>query len=459
MITPPPLARPAGGRRLPGRSHAVALAAALLTACSRLPGLGRPDVFVFDEIYYAEQAREITIWGVERGHTVHPPLGKWLLAVGIRLFGFTPFGWRIVPLLAGAVVVGLTVLAARRLTGSDGLAVLAGTIVATDGIAVVDGRLALLDGLLAVFTTGALTVLLVSVARPLDLPLLRRASVGCGLLLGAALAVKWSAAPLLVVSAAVFLGLVRRIWPAGARRRAEVARLVVALGLVPLAVYTLCYVPTILAYGHSGVRREVCAERESCDDSLLARVEGIAADHWRVARFHGSLRPTNRFAASAATWVIQAHPAGLLLSECAADPDDARDPVCGPGERGVRRIVAVGNPLIWVAGTLALLGCGLLAARRREALLAIPSIWAAAMWVPWVVGGRDGYSFYAVVVVPPLALAICAVIGRLDGRRRQIAAVGCAAICLVGAALLAPSWTGALTDESTLFGWIDRLTR
>ena len=29
-------------------------------------------------------------------HEVHPPLAKWLIAAGIRVFGNTPLGWRIV---------------------------------------------------------------------------------------------------------------------------------------------------------------------------------------------------------------------------------------------------------------------------------------------------------------------------------------------------------------------------
>ena len=32
---------------------------------------------------------------------VHPPLGKWLIALGIRIFGMNPVGWRI-----GAAVAG-----------------------------------------------------------------------------------------------------------------------------------------------------------------------------------------------------------------------------------------------------------------------------------------------------------------------------------------------------------------
>ena len=78
------------------------------TAATRLPRLSTPRAFVFDEIYYAPDAAEMLRRGVEKGGVVHPPGGKWLIAVGVRLFGFTPFGWRFSALVAGCAIVLLT---------------------------------------------------------------------------------------------------------------------------------------------------------------------------------------------------------------------------------------------------------------------------------------------------------------------------------------------------------------
>ncbi|MEY2431693.1 MAG: dolichyl-phosphate-mannose-protein mannosyltransferase, partial [Acidimicrobiaceae bacterium] len=54
------------------------------TAATRLPRLSTPRAFVFDEIYYAPDAAELLRRGVEKGGIVHPPGGKWLIALGIR---------------------------------------------------------------------------------------------------------------------------------------------------------------------------------------------------------------------------------------------------------------------------------------------------------------------------------------------------------------------------------------
>ena len=112
---PPCRARPPTGRlsRQPERSPAiddspawarrdwVALAVVTLGAAAvRLPGLASPSGFVFDEIFYARNACRFVIDTAQCGidelvSGAHPPLGNWLIGIGIRLFGYHEFGWRI----------------------------------------------------------------------------------------------------------------------------------------------------------------------------------------------------------------------------------------------------------------------------------------------------------------------------------------------------------------------------
>ena len=99
--------------------HSLAMAVAVVT---RIPGLGQPGVLVFDEQYYVPGAAEMLQWGAMHGLAKHPPLGWWLIASGIELFGFTPTGWRVASLIAGVATVGAVSAAARRLTGDQRLA-------------------------------------------------------------------------------------------------------------------------------------------------------------------------------------------------------------------------------------------------------------------------------------------------------------------------------------------------
>lgn len=68
----------------------------------------------FDEIYHARTAQEM-IDGQYNYENTHPPLGKFLIGLGVRVFGMTPFGWRIVGVLFGIGMLPLMFLFARRL--------------------------------------------------------------------------------------------------------------------------------------------------------------------------------------------------------------------------------------------------------------------------------------------------------------------------------------------------------
>src|SRR5512141_1069349 len=114
-----------------GRRNAVLLVAVLvLAAVAPLYQLGSPDRLVFDEVYYAQDACSYLGWdeatcGVSsEASWVHPPLGKWLIALGILTLGYDPVGWRVSAAFAGIVTVGLLYLLTRRLTGSSLAAVL-----------------------------------------------------------------------------------------------------------------------------------------------------------------------------------------------------------------------------------------------------------------------------------------------------------------------------------------------
>ena len=174
---------------------------------------------------------------------VHPPLGKWLIALGEQVFGYNEFGWRFSAAVAGTLSVLMLIRIARRMFRSTVLGCAAGLLMALDGFHLVLSRTALLDIFLLFFVLAAFGALVLDrdarrrrwlraleggldpsrpgrAGRP---PAAGGPGRGGGsppaVLLGCACAVKWSALFFVPVFALLVL-----VWEVGARRTAGVRR-------------------------------------------------------------------------------------------------------------------------------------------------------------------------------------------------------------------------------------------
>ena len=224
----------------------------------RLWKLGTPHAFEFDETYYAKDAWSLWHFGYARDYidndggvankhilagqttglwkpdasmVVHPEVGKWLIGLGEKTFGFTPLGWRVVPAIVGTLLILVMIRFVRRLTGSTLLGCIAGVLVCFDGLAFVLSRLALLDIFVAFFVLCAVHCLVLDrdwyrarMARlvpgqieegwgPVRALLFRPWLLVSGICWGLACGSKWEAAYPLAA-----FGVLVVAWCAGARR-------------------------------------------------------------------------------------------------------------------------------------------------------------------------------------------------------------------------------------------------
>src|SRR4029453_11637057 len=112
-----------------------------------------PARVFFDGGYYAIQACEYIFGNGPPCHAeaglpltgVHPPLGTWLIAGGIKIFGFRSGGWRVASLAAGTLTVVLVFLLARRVLRSTLAATVASGALAFDALHFIHSRIAMLD--------------------------------------------------------------------------------------------------------------------------------------------------------------------------------------------------------------------------------------------------------------------------------------------------------------------------
>ena len=98
----------------------------------------------FDEIYHARTAYE-HIENVSPYEISHPPLGKLILSVGIRLFGLVPFGWRCMGTLFGVLMLPAIYLFLKKMFGGTLIPACCTAVLASDFMHFSQTRIATID--------------------------------------------------------------------------------------------------------------------------------------------------------------------------------------------------------------------------------------------------------------------------------------------------------------------------
>jgi dolichyl-phosphate-mannose-protein mannosyltransferase len=162
----------------------VTLAAAIF----RLPGLGYPPEEYFDEVYHAKTALEY-LQGQPPTEWVHPPTAKLLISVGVALFGYEPWAWRLASALAGTLLAPVFLVLAWRVTPTERAAFLATTLLLLDGVYLVQSRVAMTNIFAVLFQVlSALLVLRAAIPQRLSAARMTWAGVALGL----ALSTRWT---------------------------------------------------------------------------------------------------------------------------------------------------------------------------------------------------------------------------------------------------------------------------
>lgn len=444
--------------------------ATLIAAVIRLTGLDNVRTLIFDETYYVKDAWSLLTLGYEgtwpqnydptfaagdtsglsatASYAVHPPTGKWIIALGMKLFGQAdPVGWRITTAICGVITVLLLCRLAYNLFRNPALTLIAGLFLATDGQAIVMSRTSILDGFLTMFALAAFLCVVKDQqsARPRLMRTLRewdrvtaprsgwrdlRAflllrdrrgfAVGpnagnrpwllaAGVLCGLAGSVKWSGIYVLAL-----LGLfvaIREItarWAAGHPSPVRGALLADVWW-----AFILMVPPTILTYIASWFGWFMHPRAYGHGRSGISGFGGALADLWlyhrEMWRFHNGLETPHTYQSNPYTWLAQIRPTSFHWANGEA--------VTGcPSGNCATNVVALGNPILWWIGigALMLVVWGTFYYRNWRAGVILTGY--LALYVPWLgYAHRTIFTFYTVAFAPFVALAVAWMIGLLAG--------------------------------------------
>ncbi|KQP01657.1 dolichyl-phosphate-mannose--protein mannosyltransferase [Leifsonia sp. Leaf264] len=475
------------------------IAVTLLAAVLRLWNLGNPHSLVFDETFYVKDAYTLLRNGVEStwpddadarfnagdtdiynsdgSYVVHPPLGKWIIALGLAVFGAgDSFGWRISTAIVGILAVLLITVIARRLfRGSTLIGVIAGFLLAIDGHAIVMSRVAILDNSIMFFALLGFGAILLDRdwnERRLTLWLDRRRAsdpdagswgpalwwrpwlLAAGLAFGLASSVKWSGLYFLAgfgLYVIVVDMLARRragitFWATGALlKQGPISFLL----MVPIAVVTYFAAWTGWFATATGYYRHWADEAGNAWTGALAWVPHSLQSFWHYEaaayQWNISLATPHPYQANPFTWLFMIRPTSMYYlgttSENGCPVDSCSD-----------AITSLGNPIIWWAATAAAFYLVYRLARYREWRVGLILMGLAAGYLPWLLyANRTVFQFYTIAFEPYLMLALTAVIALILGQpddvtwRRQ-RGIGVVAVFLTVAVLVSvffwPLWTG-----------------
>ena len=348
----------------------------------RVINLGNPKGFVFDEVYYVDGARDFLKYGVEVAGSkpefvVHPPVGKWCIALGIKIFGDNEFGWRITAAIAGTLIILIAARLAHELFYSPFLTAITAALLAFDGLLLVHSRTALLDLFLTLFILIAAYFWF------------RQQFWYASIFFGLALATKWSALYFIFLFGLVTLYKLYKENPERLLLRTLAMR-VLQFAILPIGIYLASWIGWFTS--NRGWDRTYASNPFS---SLIYY-------HKQMLDFHTSLVEKHAYQANPWGWLIMRRPTSFSYES----PQGCGSKSCA------QEVLALGTPVLWWSATIALVVLiGLWAWQfyncNIDKKVTFILLGVIAGYLPWFFfQKRTVFSFYAIVFEPFLILAL-----------------------------------------------------
>lgn len=325
----------------------MALVALVAGVWGRVWSLGFPPLKMWDEIYFPVMADKY-LRGVEF-FDLHPPLGKFIIAWSIALFGNTPFAWRLMPAIFGCALIALAGAVGWYLFKERVAVPLVVLLFAGETILIVHSRTGVMDIFLVFFVMA--TFLVALWAREYGHALLT------AVLLGLAISVKWAAFPVAIPAGYV-------LW-----RKGLLKPFVASLWVSVLIYLALVYVERLIIVTSNPFQAwvEVWSWHLQAADKVDAAIPHLWGSPWW-------------------SWPVMLRP---IRYEYLVDADAQ-----------LRVVLAIGNPLVWWSSTLAVLA-GLFELARRAITKSfsaddplVPIVLGyVVMLLPWIPGTRIPYIY------------------------------------------------------------------
>lgn len=368
--------------------------------------LQHPQTVNFDEAHYIPAARQI-LAHIGNVNTEHPPLAKYIIASGVKIFGDNPFGWRIMSVLFGAITIGGVFMLGLWWLESLEAAWWITFVSMANNLIFVQARIAMLDTFMMAFLIWGLAFFVRAWrmsdprvnASGEDAHRTRQNFYIAFALFGVATGCKWFGLMVWLGCLAI-IALIKMMQAWGFEQRADCAAspanawytptswqhirtrdLWIGAGVLPFACYALSFLPLLTAHDiHLTLPRFFRMQYDMWDAQ-----QRVVGDHPYISSWM--------------QWVTLKRPIWYAYATDPADPQITRG------------VLLIGNPIIMWGGLLALVACAWRWVRNFSWHAFVVLALYGVMLGSWFVIPRKVtfyYYYYPAGIILSYALAACA---------------------------------------------------
>ena len=365
----------------------------------------------FDEIYHARTAEEM-VEGVYCYENTHPPLGKWFMSLGIRIFGMNPFGWRIMGTLFGIGMLPLLYLFARRLfDGKTWAAGVATALFAFDFMHFTQTRIATID----VYGTFFIIAMFYFMYRYsqmsfYDTPLKKTfvPLLGAAISMGLGCASKWTAVYAAAGMALFFFSTIVRRWreykvakkdPNGVTDGIEHQHIIKVFSMYTWITLAMCVLLFVMLAGIIYLISYIPFSNGIDSMNLWDRMIKNQVD---MFNYHSTLVADHPYASVWYEWPLMIRPVYYYA---------------GTTLEGLKEgISAFGNPLVWWAGVPAFFFMVYRVIRYKDRKAMFISFAYVMQLSPWLLVTRCTFAYHYFPSVPFVVFMITHTMFVLDNK-------------------------------------------
>ncbi len=327
------------------------------------------DEFYFDEIYHVRNAKEVTD-GQRMYASVHPLLGTNIIALFIKLFGFSPFVFRLPGVLFGIGIVVLIYLLSKLLFDKTIISSLAAILSACDFMHITTSRIATLEPF-SVFFIMLMFYWMIKYYKEDNHKKELKYLLICGISMGLAISTKWTACYSAVGLAII---LFKKLLETKKNVVSTILWCFVFFVFIPMIIYWLSYLPD-----------------KVWNDSWS--IKNVWEHNITMYEYHANLVSSHPYSSKWYQWLLDIRPIWYYSNI---------------NDSGISNTIACfSNPLLTWAGLPAIIYCLFKIKDKTSFIIAIAYLSALLPWTP-ISRTTFAYHFYPTSIFTILALCFCA---------------------------------------------------